>query len=125
MIRLPRNYHVLYLVISLKASSPAPVDGGWTSWTDSTKCSVTCGKGSIFRLRSCTNPAPQHGGKNCQGVPFERQECQNNQCPGNCVLIFTIQGLYRDIHFIQCIYNHFTVNSLFNRQRNLYIMTCI
>nr|XP_022321026.1 coadhesin-like isoform X3 [Crassostrea virginica] len=67
--------------IQQTTSSPAPVNGGWTPWTDSGSCSVTCGKGSIFRLRFCTNPRPQHGGKNCQGVPYERQECQKTPCP--------------------------------------------
>lgn len=57
------------------------VDGGWSSWADSNPCSVTCGSGSIFRLRTCTNPAPQNGGKTCEGLPFERHACNKGPCP--------------------------------------------
>lgn len=64
-------------------SALSPVDGGWSSWAGSTTCSVTCGTGSIFRLRTCTNPTPQNGGKTCEGTPFERLICNGGPCPVN------------------------------------------
>ncbi|XP_041356387.1 coadhesin-like [Gigantopelta aegis] len=46
-----------------------PVNGAWTAWKldQLGDCSVTCGVGSRrrYQIRTCTNPAPQNGGKNC------------------------------------------------------------
>ncbi|XP_062609191.1 uncharacterized protein LOC134270936 isoform X2 [Saccostrea cucullata] len=73
----------LLLTMAIQESLQQPrVDGGWSSWSNAS-CSVTCGRGSIIRLRSCTNPEPQNGGKYCDGVPFERKECFNKPCPVN------------------------------------------
>jgi len=38
--------------------APAPVNGGWSDWSD-------CVNGS--QSRTCTNPAPANGGADCQG----------------------------------------------------------
>ncbi|XP_078600508.1 coadhesin-like [Branchiostoma floridae x Branchiostoma japonicum] len=54
---------------------PQPVDGGWTAWSDWSVCSVTCGTGTQFRARSCTNPAPVNGGSDCQGLGQETRQC--------------------------------------------------
>ncbi|XP_067655883.1 thrombospondin-2-like [Haliotis asinina] len=49
--------------------SPCPVNGGvssWSSWSGS--CAQTCGTShtvSKTRTRTCTNPAPAHGGSDC------------------------------------------------------------
>ena len=46
------------------------VNGLWTEWTPTTTCSGTiCGtnRASQTMGRTCTNPAPQHGGYDCQG----------------------------------------------------------
>ena len=48
--------------IKVPNTCPAAVDGGWSDWG---KCSATCGKGA--QLATCTNPAPQQGGKDCSG----------------------------------------------------------
>ena len=51
------------------------------------QCSVTCGKGVQTRSRSCINPPPQHGGKNCSafGPAVETKECKLKECPSkNC-----------------------------------------
>ena len=65
------------------------VDGAWSSWTNWTACSTSCGGGESYRRRWCDNPAPQNGGKNCSGNDTEVQECSSQCCPGT-VAPFTI-----------------------------------
>ncbi|XP_033127296.1 properdin-like [Anneissia japonica] len=54
---------------------PVAVDGGWTRWKKWSKCSVTCGKGTQYRLRSCSNPAPSNGGRPCVGLDQIERSC--------------------------------------------------
>ena len=65
------------------------VNGGWTvyePWSFWLDCSVSCGDGtqSRNRTRTCTNPAPMYGGKQCTGDTTHREltSCNNNPCPG-------------------------------------------
>ncbi|XP_046353300.2 coadhesin-like isoform X1 [Haliotis rufescens] len=65
-----------------------PVDGGWTpwsSWTDAGDCTVLCGGGTKVQThdRTCTNPAPQYDGADCDGEPEEEQtvDCNTHACP--------------------------------------------
>ena len=58
------------------------VDGGYTDWSES-KCSVTCGGGVKILTRTCTNPPPSNGGKDCsllgpakKTVPCNEQKCR-------------------------------------------------
>lgn len=61
----------------------ATVDGGWSAWvTTGSECSVTCGRGSKIRIRSCSNPAPVNGGRNCPGAVYESTSCKLKECPG-------------------------------------------
>ncbi|XP_078352256.1 mucin-like protein, partial [Oculina patagonica] len=60
---------------------PCPVDGNFTQWGLWTPCSQTCGNGTQLRFRNCTNPPPQHGGKDCVGPRNETQECFVEACP--------------------------------------------
>lgn len=47
-------------------------DGGWSSWTEWSKPSSTCGNdGFQSRTRKCDNPTPANNGRNCHGVPIE------------------------------------------------------
>lgn len=46
-------------------SVPTPVDGGWSDWS-------ACANG--IQTRTCTNPAPSNGGKDCVGPTS--QSCQ-------------------------------------------------
>ncbi|KAL9952094.1 hypothetical protein ACROYT_G039301 [Oculina patagonica] len=62
-------------------NGPCAVDGGWSNFGDWSECSVTCGRGIKERSRTCTNPPPAHGGKDCVGNNKEKQECNTVHCP--------------------------------------------
>ena len=57
------------------------IDGKYTEWKES-ECSATCGGGVITKTRTCTNPAPQHGGKDCSELgPAEMTlSCNEQEC---------------------------------------------
>ena len=75
------------------------MNGGWTTWGDWSKCSVTCGGGTQTRSRSCTNPPATHGGKPCMGPKEMFQECNKNVlCPGTLAIV---PSLFCLIYFIQ------------------------
>ncbi|KAJ8287344.1 hypothetical protein COCON_G00000030 [Conger conger] len=57
-----------------------PVHGLWEEWSPWSLCSVTCGRGSRTRSRSCM--APQHGGKTCGGPELQTKLCNIAVCPG-------------------------------------------
>ena len=67
------------------------VDGHWSHWTYF-PCGVSCGKGQRNRTRTCTNPSPLGGGKDCSGTGLETLDCYNPPCPGKllqwCTIIF-------------------------------------
>lgn len=68
--------------ISCPNLKPCPVDGKWGEFGAFSACSVSCGKGKKKRTRECNNPAPQHGGKECQeGSKEEVQDCNEKECP--------------------------------------------
>ena len=58
------------------------VDGRWSGWRDWEICSVTCGGGIQNRERTCTNPPPAHGGKDCIGERIISRACNEDPCPG-------------------------------------------
>ncbi|CAL9698264.1 unnamed protein product [Knipowitschia caucasica] len=59
-----------------------PVDGGLSSWGPWSPCSLSCGGlGTKSRFRSCTQPAPAHGGRACRGAGQESTFCQAPDCP--------------------------------------------
>ncbi|XP_062853202.1 semaphorin-5B [Trichomycterus rosablanca] len=56
--------------------------GGWTPWSSWAPCSTSCGVGFEVRQRSCSNPAPRHGGKVCVGQIREERLCNEDlPCP--------------------------------------------
>ncbi|XP_076806619.1 uncharacterized protein LOC143450093 [Clavelina lepadiformis] len=57
-----------------------PVDGSWSHWSKSTGCSVTCGTGVEFRIRSCNSPAPLCGGARCKGIHRQYKDCEGGTC---------------------------------------------
>uniref|UniRef100_A0A3Q3F4P0 SCO-spondin n=1 Tax=Labrus bergylta TaxID=56723 RepID=A0A3Q3F4P0_9LABR len=59
-----------------------PVDGGLSPWGSWSSCSLSCGGlGLKTRSRGCTQPAPAHGGRDCQGARQETTYCQAPDCP--------------------------------------------
>ena len=49
-------------------------NGGWSSWSKWSECSSECGKGTLTRTRSCTNPIPVNGSP-CVGKSNETADC--------------------------------------------------
>uniref|UniRef100_A0A673IBQ3 Hemicentin-1 n=1 Tax=Sinocyclocheilus rhinocerous TaxID=307959 RepID=A0A673IBQ3_9TELE len=58
-----------------------PVDGKWSSWVSWGACSVSCGGGTRQRTRICASPAPQHGGRQCEGNDIHIDFCNSEPCP--------------------------------------------
>ncbi|XP_049884796.1 semaphorin-5A-like [Pectinophora gossypiella] len=64
----------------------APVDGGWSPWSSWSPCTSTggtaCGPAAGWRerRRTCTDPAPKHGGADCDGNKVDRQVCDLRAC---------------------------------------------
>lgn len=56
-------------------------------------CSATCkcdyGVESGYKNRTCTNPEPAYGGKECLGESFatDVRQCTLKECPGNCFIL--------------------------------------
>ena len=53
------GYICQYIIHSLT------VHGKWSSWGAYSTCTQTCGGGTQFRTRSCTNPTPAYDGYAC------------------------------------------------------------
>merc|ERR1712110_130343 len=51
---------------------------GWS------KCDSKCGAGHTHRARTCTKPAPAHGGKKCVGNAKEEKSCDSGACKPKC-----------------------------------------
>ena len=58
------------------------VDGNWTQWSVWSACSASCGNRTRNRSRQCADPAPAHGGRDCDGARTETQDCALISCPG-------------------------------------------
>ena len=70
-------------------------DGGWTDWSEWGSCSLTCGGGNQTHTRTCSNPAPNHGGQECHGNDSELQSCNENSCPiGKSIFKFKLLKSY-------------------------------
>lgn len=74
------------------------IDGGWSEWSEYSKCSAKCGiddtgskSGYKARERKCNNPLPSENGKRCEGESVETVECSiscNRKevlCPGTVI----------------------------------------
>ena len=66
------------------------VHGNWAAWESWAECSATCNKGGTRkRNRTCTDPAPMHGGDNCNSTisgEFEIEACNTDiACSGKII----------------------------------------
>lgn len=66
----------------LQVTLPFTVDGSWSPWGTYSVCSATCSGGKKVRFRTCTDPPPQSGGKDCIGPNEEQIPCNTDPCPG-------------------------------------------
>ena len=67
------------------------VDGGWSEWQNVTECSATCGEGVITQQRTCTQPSPSCGGRDCVGENTTNVSCIEC-CPGTYVVFSRLFG---------------------------------
>uniref|UniRef100_A0A672KCX2 Peptidase M12B domain-containing protein n=1 Tax=Sinocyclocheilus grahami TaxID=75366 RepID=A0A672KCX2_SINGR len=56
------------------------VHGSWSSWSEFSPCSRTCGGGITYRRRQCNNPRPAFGGTVCKGQDTEAELCNRQSC---------------------------------------------
>ena len=75
------NSHTYEIYYNLKSVSNK-VDGGLTNWTNASECSKTCGGGTQNQTRTCSNPPPAFGGRNCTGETLRTIYCFVRECPG-------------------------------------------
>ncbi|XP_072122658.1 netrin receptor UNC5D-like isoform X1 [Mobula birostris] len=67
-------------VQKIVCSSLCPVDGGWEPWNRWSACSPEC---EHQRVRACVAPEPRYGGKFCEGLGQESENCTEGLCVQN------------------------------------------
>lgn len=67
-----------------------PINGGWGQWSEWKTCNAQC---QSIRTRSCDNPEPSNGGRECVGDKLEKTNCTDDLC---AVLIFHKNGGHYD-----------------------------
>ena len=80
--------HRHWTTVSLRELTPlfiygVTVDGNWAQWGRFSRCSRRCSGGVKRRYRSCSNPRPSNGGKQCPGEAVEEIPCNTRPCSGN------------------------------------------
>ncbi|XP_067084604.1 A disintegrin and metalloproteinase with thrombospondin motifs 13 [Osmerus mordax] len=60
--------------------SSVVVHGSWSSWSELSSCSRTCGGGVQHRTRLCNNPRPAFRGRDCEGRDTEAGLCHQQAC---------------------------------------------
>lgn len=109
---------VLISVFEYFCLTAFPVDGKYSDWSEFTDCTKTCGGGQKSRRRSCTNPPPQNGGKDCAslGTDTEYADCNVDvSCPGKKrAEMSQISAVHENTKFLLKRYHlHFSFNFLF------------
>ncbi|XP_061173323.1 SCO-spondin-like [Saccostrea echinata] len=66
---------------SICSEQLCPVNGGWSKWSSFSNCSTSCGRGTMTRTRTCSNPSPAHNGADCVGHSIESHACNDHLCP--------------------------------------------
>ena len=65
------NHHSRYVYLSI-IDCCVTVDGGWSDWKNVTGCSS---EGVITQQRTCTQPSPSCGGRECLGESIAYVSC--------------------------------------------------
>ncbi|PIK40631.1 hypothetical protein BSL78_22508, partial [Apostichopus japonicus] len=60
---------------TMKSQTSEQFNGRWSEWSNWSACSETCGWGQRSRSRTCSNPRPSGGGRNCEGPLVEEEAC--------------------------------------------------
>ena len=81
-----------------------PIGGQWTLWSQWSACSQSCGKGSVIRSRTCTNPRPQYGGADCLGSSSQKRPCYLRKCPPSSTTS-TVQEMSSDTQCLKITQN--------------------
>ena len=80
--------HTNHCFKSLSINRPClgPVNGRWSAWSDWSSCTKLCGTGTQRSQRTCTQPAPDHGGRECRGKDSRMRDCNTEPClPGTLI----------------------------------------
>ena len=88
------TFLVCWFVDWFRGNYVIAVDGKWSEWSAFSECSKTCGKGKKTRTRTCTNPPPSGGGKNCKGKDNKTKDCNRRKCPGMEIINFYLKHFH-------------------------------
>uniref|UniRef100_A0A3Q3K615 Peptidase M12B domain-containing protein n=1 Tax=Monopterus albus TaxID=43700 RepID=A0A3Q3K615_MONAL len=79
-------------------SSSVVVHGSWSSWSEFSLCSRTCGGGVTHRTRQCNNPRPSFGGNDCEGLDIKAELCHQQPCEHTQMDFMAEQCSQTDLH---------------------------